>query len=96
MRGLAIMRQFAPVCFDATHSAQRPGAAGGSSGGDRQMVPLLARAAAAAGIDALFVEAHPDPDRAPCDGPCQIRMEELDPLLADVCAIRAALATPRG
>jgi 2-dehydro-3-deoxyphosphooctonate aldolase (KDO 8-P synthase) len=95
MRGLAIMREFAPVCFDATHSAQHPGAAGGSSGGDRQMVAPLARAAVATGIDALFVEVHPDPDRAPCDSPCQIRIEDLDLLLAEVCAIREALAASR-
>jgi len=95
MRGLVAMREFAPVCFDATHSAQRPGAAGGASGGDRQMVAPLARAAVATGIDALFVETHPDPDRAPCDGPCQIRLEELDRLLAEVCAIREALAASR-
>jgi len=91
MRGLVMMREFAPVCFDATHAVQRPGAATGASGGDRRMVAPLARAAVAAGVDALFIETHPDPDSAPCDGPCQIRVEDLDRLLADVCAIRAAL-----
>jgi 2-dehydro-3-deoxyphosphooctonate aldolase (KDO 8-P synthase) len=95
MRGLGVMREFAPVCFDATHSAQRPGAADGASGGDRSVVAPLARAAVAAGIDALFVETHPDPDRAPCDGPCQIRIEALDRLLGEVCAIRAGLAAGR-
>jgi 2-dehydro-3-deoxyphosphooctonate aldolase (KDO 8-P synthase) len=91
MRGLVTMREFAPVCFDATHSVQRPGAAGGASSGDRRMVAPLARAAVATGVDALFIETHPDPDSAPCDGPCQIRVEDLDHLLADVCAIQAAL-----
>jgi 2-dehydro-3-deoxyphosphooctonate aldolase (KDO 8-P synthase) len=91
MRGLVMMREFAPVCFDATHAVQRPGAATGASGGDRRMVAPLARAAVATGVDALFIETHPDPDSAPCDGPCQIRVEDLDRLLADVCAIRAAL-----
>jgi 2-dehydro-3-deoxyphosphooctonate aldolase (KDO 8-P synthase) len=93
MRGLVTMREFAPVCFDASHSVQRPGAAPGASGGDRRMVAPLARAAVATGVDALFVEIHPDPDRAPCDGPCQIRVEDLDRLLANVCAIRAGLAS---
>jgi 2-dehydro-3-deoxyphosphooctonate aldolase (KDO 8-P synthase) len=93
MRGLATMREFAPVCFDATHAAQRPGGAAGASSGDRRAVPLLARAAVAAGVDALFVETHPDPDRAPCDGACQIRIDALDRLLADVCAIRAAITS---
>jgi 2-dehydro-3-deoxyphosphooctonate aldolase (KDO 8-P synthase) len=95
MRGLVAMREFAPVCFDATHSVQRPGAATGASSGDRTMVAPLARAAVATGVDALFIETHPDPDNAPCDGPCQIRVEDLDRLLADVCAIRAALASGR-
>jgi 2-dehydro-3-deoxyphosphooctonate aldolase (KDO 8-P synthase) len=94
MRGLVAMREFAPICFDATHSVQRPGAAAGASGGDRRMVAPLARAAVATGVDALFIETHPDPDSAPCDGPCQIRVEDLDGLLADVCAIRAALEPP--
>ena len=93
MRGLVTMREFAPVCFDATHSVQRPGAADGASSGDRRMVAPLARAAVATGVDALFVETHPDPDGAPCDGPCQIRIEDLDRLLADLCAIRAGLAS---
>jgi 2-dehydro-3-deoxyphosphooctonate aldolase (KDO 8-P synthase) len=94
MRGLVVMREFAAVCFDATHSAQLPGAAGGASGGDRRMVAPLARAAAATGIDALFVETHPDPESAPCDGACQIRPEDLDALLTDVRAIHTTL-TPR-
>jgi 2-dehydro-3-deoxyphosphooctonate aldolase (KDO 8-P synthase) len=89
--GLVEMRSFAPVCFDATHAVQRPGTLDGASGGNREWVRPLARAATAVGIDALFVEAHPDPDNAPCDGPCQISFETLDRLLAEVCAIDAAL-----
>jgi len=91
MRGLVTLREFAPVCFDATHSVQRPGAGSDASSGDRRFVLPLARAAAAVGIDALFVEIHPEPERAPCDGACQIRVEDLDRLLGDVCAIQAAL-----
>jgi 2-dehydro-3-deoxyphosphooctonate aldolase (KDO 8-P synthase) len=92
MRGLVTMRDFAPVCFDATHAVQHPGGAAGASGGDRRMVAPLARAAVATGVDALFVETHPDPDSAPCDGACQIRIEDLDHLLADVRAVREAVA----
>lgn len=92
-RGLAVMRAFAPVCFDATHSAQRPGALDGASGGSREAVASLARAAVAAGIDALFVEVHSDPDRAPVDGACQITPRALDALLSDATAIERALAT---
>jgi 2-dehydro-3-deoxyphosphooctonate aldolase (KDO 8-P synthase) len=87
MRGLLAMRSFAPVCFDATHSAQYPGAGQGASHGDREVVAPLARAAVAVGIDALFVEVHSEPDRAPCDGACQLRVDDLDRLLRDVCAI---------
>jgi 2-dehydro-3-deoxyphosphooctonate aldolase (KDO 8-P synthase) len=92
MRSLVRMREFAPVCFDATHAVQRPGGGDGKSDGERAMVAPLARAAVATGIDALFVEVHPDPDHAPCDGACQIRLEDLDGLLTDVTAIRRALA----
>ena len=88
-RGFGVMRGFAPLCFDATHSAQRPGAGELASAGDRRCVAPLARAAVAAGVDALFVEVHPDPDTAPCDGQCQLRIEELDRLLAEVTAIAA-------
>jgi 2-dehydro-3-deoxyphosphooctonate aldolase (KDO 8-P synthase) len=91
MRGLVQMRSFAPVCFDATHAVQRRDAGGEVAGGDRAMVTPLARAAAAVGIDALFVEVHPEPDRAPCDAASQIGFEELDRLLADVRAIEAGL-----
>ena len=91
MQGLVAMREFAPVCFDATHAVQYPGANGGSSGGDRRFVAPLARAAVAAGIDALFIETHPDLESAPCDGPSQISFEELDRLLAEVRAIDDSL-----
>jgi 2-dehydro-3-deoxyphosphooctonate aldolase (KDO 8-P synthase) len=92
MRGLAAMRELAPVCFDATHSVQKPGTGlGGSTGGDRAYVSLLARAATAAGIDALFLEVHPDPDRALCDGPNSLDFSMLDTLLGQVVAIRRAL-----
>lgn len=94
-RNLLRMREYAPVCLDATHSVQQPGAGGNASSGDRRYVAPLARAAAAIGVDAIFVEAHPDPDRAPCDGACQIRFEELDRLVREVCAIRAAVADTR-
>jgi 2-dehydro-3-deoxyphosphooctonate aldolase (KDO 8-P synthase) len=93
MRGLVAMRSFAPVCFDATHAVQCPGAGGRASGGDSRFVAPLARAAVAVGVDALFVEIHPSPERAPCDGQCQIRVGELDRLLADICAIRSAVSS---
>jgi 2-dehydro-3-deoxyphosphooctonate aldolase (KDO 8-P synthase) len=91
MRGLAAMRRYAPVCLDATHSVQHPGAGTIASSGDRSFVAPLARAGAALGVDALFIETHPDPDTAPCDGACQILLGDLDRLLAEVCAIRNAL-----
>jgi 2-dehydro-3-deoxyphosphooctonate aldolase (KDO 8-P synthase) len=91
-RSLIIMREFAPVCLDATHTCQLPAAATEASSGDRRFVAPFARAAVAIGIDALFIETHPDPERAPCDGMVQIRLEDLDRLLTEVCAIRGALA----
>lgn len=91
MQGLVQMRDFAPVCFDATHAVQYPGANGGSSGGDRRFVAPLARAAVGAGIDALFIETHHNIDEAPCDGPSQISFEELDQLLLQVRALDDAL-----
>lgn len=90
MRGLVRMRAFAPVCFDATHSVQRPGADGEASGGEREMVAPLARAAVAVGVDALFVEVHADPANAPCDGPSQIDYVAFDALLGDVRRIESA------
>ncbi|MBI5542266.1 MAG: 3-deoxy-8-phosphooctulonate synthase [Deltaproteobacteria bacterium] len=92
MRSLAIMRALgAPVCFDATHSVQLPSAAGDTTGGERQFVRPLARAAVAAGVDALFLEVHEDPSRALCDGPNSLDFAELDRLLSEVTAIRKAL-----
>lgn len=90
-RGFAVMRRFAPLCFDATHAVQHPGAGELASRGDRRNVAPLARAAVAAGVDALFVEVHPDPDRAPCDGLCQLRIEDLDRLLAVMSAIASVV-----
>ena len=92
-RSLLIMREYAPVCLDATHVCQFPAAATEASSGDRRFVAPFARAAVAMGLDALFVETHPDPDNAPCDGMVQIKIEDLDRLLAEVCAIQSALAS---
>ncbi len=94
MRGLVAMQQHAPVCLDATHAVQHPGAGTLASSGDRSFVAPLARAAVALGVDALFIETHPEPDAAPCDGMCQILLADLDRLLEQVCAIRNALAEP--
>jgi 2-dehydro-3-deoxyphosphooctonate aldolase (KDO 8-P synthase) len=94
MRSLPIMRGFGvPVVFDATHSVQFPSAAGGVTGGNRAMVAPLARAAVAVGVDALFLETHPDPDHAPSDGPNMLPLEQVEPLLDQLLAIRAALRT---
>jgi 2-dehydro-3-deoxyphosphooctonate aldolase (KDO 8-P synthase) len=93
-RGLAEIRSYAPVCFDATHAAQHPGAGGHASGGDRRNVAPLARAAVAVGVDALFLEAHESPSAAPCDGPTQLDFDALDRLLAEVVAIDRALRSP--
>jgi 2-dehydro-3-deoxyphosphooctonate aldolase (KDO 8-P synthase) len=83
-----------PVVFDATHSVQMPGALGSSSGGQRQYVPHLARAAVATGVDALFMEIHEDPDRALSDGPNMVRLAELEGLLTELVAIRRAAGRP--
>ncbi len=92
MRGFAQMREAGLVtCFDATHSVQLPSSADGQTGGERKFVGLLSRAAAAAGIDALFTEVHEDPDRAPCDGPCSLTFELFEKTLQDVLAVRRAL-----
>jgi 2-dehydro-3-deoxyphosphooctonate aldolase (KDO 8-P synthase) len=89
MRSLPIMRSFGcPVIFDATHSVQLPGGAGGSSGGQRQFIAPLSRAAVAAGIDGLFMEVHPDPDKALCDGPNSIALDQIEGLLAQLVRIR--------
>ena len=92
MRSFSLMRKAGlSVCFDATHSVQLPSAADGQTAGEREFVPLLARAAAAAGIDALFAEVHEDPDQALCDGPCALTPPMFESLLKDVLAIRRAL-----
>ena len=88
MRSLVQMRTTGcPVVFDATHSVQQPGGLGGSSGGDRHFVPVLARAAAAVGVAALFIETHDDPDNAPSDGPNMVQIDEMPKLLNTVCEI---------
>jgi len=76
-----------PVIFDATHSVQLPGAQGDSSGGDRKFVPFLARAAAAVGVAGIFMEVHPDPDSAPCDGPNMLKLKNLSKLLESLIEI---------
>ncbi|MDT8369075.1 MAG: 3-deoxy-8-phosphooctulonate synthase [Longimicrobiales bacterium] len=98
MRSFARMRDATgvPAIFDGTHAVQRPGAAGGSSGGDPEHTPALVRAAVAAGCDGLFLEVHPEPRRAPSDGATMLPLERLEALLREVVAIRAALADPEG
>ena len=88
MRALAIMRETgAPVVFDATHSVQLPGGQGGSSGGQREMVPVLARAAIGAGIAGIFMETHPDPSRALSDGPNAVPLQHMRALLETLLAL---------
>jgi 2-dehydro-3-deoxyphosphooctonate aldolase (KDO 8-P synthase) len=92
MRSFAIMRQNGfPTVFDATHSVQLPGAAGGKSGGQREFVPPLARAAVAAGADGLFIETHPDPENALSDGPNMIPLGELEGLIDGCLAVWKAV-----
>ncbi|WP_298981800.1 3-deoxy-8-phosphooctulonate synthase [uncultured Roseibium sp.] len=92
MRSLPIMAQTgAPVVFDATHSVQQPGGQGASTGGDRTMVPVLARAAVAVGVGGLFIETHPDPDKAPSDGPNMVPLNKLEALLKQLQAIDAVV-----
>src|SRR5215475_7147359 len=87
MRALPILKSLgAPVVFDATHSVQQPGGRGDTSGGERQFVPVLARAAVAIGVAAVFMEAHPDPDRAPSDGPNMVPFDQLEDLVRDLVA----------
>ena len=88
MRALPIMADMgAPVIFDATHSVQQPGGQGSSSGGDRRMVPVLARAAIAVGVAGIFIETHQDPDNAPSDGPNMVPLDKLEGLLKTLMAI---------
>lgn len=90
-RGLPAIRQgICPVIFDATHSVQLPGAAGTASFGERRFVAPLARAAVAAGVDGVFLEVHPDPDRALSDGPNSLPLADVEPLLRTLLAIRGA------
>ncbi len=90
MRALPILREIgAPVIFDATHSVQRPGGHGGASGGQREFVPVLARAAVAVGVAGVFIETHQDPDHAPSDGPNMIPLREFEALIADLQAFDA-------
>jgi 2-dehydro-3-deoxyphosphooctonate aldolase (KDO 8-P synthase) len=85
MRALPIMAQIGcPVVFDATHSVQQPGGQGTSSGGQREFVPVLARAAVAVGVAAVFIETHPDPDNAPSDGPNMVPLNEFQALVAEL------------
>ena len=78
----------APVVFDATHSVQEPGGLGGATGGNRQMVEPLARAAVSIGIDGLFLETHPDPDQSPSDGPNMVPLDRVEGLLKELIQIR--------
>ncbi len=90
LRALPIMaRTGYPVVFDATHSVQQPGGQGASSGGQREFAPVLARAALAVGVAAVFIEAHPDPDQAPSDGPNMIKLREMPALIARLKAFDA-------
>jgi len=95
MRSLVVMRELgAPVCFDATHSVQLPGSGGDTTAGNREYVAPLARAAAAVGIDALFMEIHEDPAQARSDGPNSLDFAMADAVLGDVLRIRRALGQP--
>jgi 2-dehydro-3-deoxyphosphooctonate aldolase (KDO 8-P synthase) len=91
-RGFMIMRQTGyPVIFDATHSVQLPGGAGTSSGGQREYAPILARAAVAAGVDGIFMEVHPDPDQALCDGPNSLKLDTIYDLLSQLKSIHGTI-----
>jgi 2-dehydro-3-deoxyphosphooctonate aldolase (KDO 8-P synthase) len=93
LRGLHLMRLLGlPVCMDATHACQRPSTHGGGTGGHAGFVAPIARAAVAFGVDALFLEVHPEPDKAPCDGSNMLPMAELEPLLEQLLALRAVYA----
>jgi 2-dehydro-3-deoxyphosphooctonate aldolase (KDO 8-P synthase) len=92
MRSLAVMKETGcPVVYDATHSVQLPGGQGASSGGQREMVPVLARAAVAAGIHGLFMETHPDPDKALSDGPNSWKLDQMAALLSLLLQIDGAV-----
>jgi len=92
MRSIPMMRRFGfPVIFDATHSVQLPGGGGNRSSGQREFAPVLARAAVAAGAEGVFIETHPDPDRALSDGPNMLALAEMPTLLKTLLKIRAAV-----
>jgi 2-dehydro-3-deoxyphosphooctonate aldolase (KDO 8-P synthase) len=93
-RSLAIMREVAPVVFDGTHSVQQPSTADGVSGGQPEFIPLLARAAVAAGVDGLFLEVHDDPAQAKSDGANALDLKLLKPLLETLLAIQKAASSP--
>jgi len=96
MRALPILAQTgAPVIFDATHSVQQPGGLGGASGGQREFVPVLARAAVAVGVAGVFIETHPDPDRAPSDGPNMVPLRDFEALVAKLQEFDALAKKPR-
>lgn len=91
-RGIKMMQDLGcPVVFDATHSVQIPGGQGGKSGGNREFAPILANAAIATGVDALFLEVHKDPDNALCDGPNSIKLNDLERILTKIVKIRECL-----
>jgi 2-dehydro-3-deoxyphosphooctonate aldolase (KDO 8-P synthase) len=93
MRSLPVMRSLGcPVIFDATHSVQLPGGAGGSSGGQREFIPPLARAAVAAGLDGIFMEVHPQPEKALCDGPNSMPLDRVESLLKTLLKIHAVVS----
>jgi len=95
MRSLPILRRMGyPVVFDATHSVQLPGGQGGTSGGQREFVEYLGRAAVATGIDGIFMEVHADPDKALCDGPNSVKLDDLGELLKKLKAIDAIVKQP--
>jgi len=96
MRALPLMARLgAPVVFDATHSVQQPGGQGTSTGGDREFVPVLARAAVAVGIAAVFIETHQDPDNAPSDGPNMVPLDQMEGLLARLVAFDRLAKSPQ-
>ena len=93
MRSLPVMRSLGcPVIFDATHSVQLPGGAGGSSGGQREFIPPLARAAVATGLDGIFMEVHPRPEQALCDGPNSMPLDQVEDLLKTLLKIHAVVS----
>jgi 2-dehydro-3-deoxyphosphooctonate aldolase (KDO 8-P synthase) len=93
MRSLPVMRGLGcPVVFDATHSVQLPGGAGGSSGGQREFIPTLARAAVGAGVDGIFMEVHPEPEKALCDGPNSMPLDQVESLLKKLLEIHTVVS----